>query len=107
MTLQKTLAQLFGKNRIYLRCILRLICIVHAVLEQMKGHAKAREAELFIQSKFFEPEEVFLEIGCEVPANELLAAVIEGTDTVRSSVNIQGGTLRKSVNKSKRPRNMR
>ena len=40
--------------------VLRLMGIIHPVLEQMEGHAEGFEAELFSETELPETEEVFV-----------------------------------------------
>jgi hypothetical protein len=50
---------------------------VHAVLQEVKRYAKVLQAQLLCKSKFPEAEEVFVDVLCEIAANELLASVVE------------------------------
>lgn len=52
----------------------------------MQRHAERLEAEFFGKTELTEPEEVFVKVFSEVAANELLAAIVEGTDSICTSV---------------------
>jgi hypothetical protein len=52
----------------------------------VQGHAETLEAEFVCQTEFAEAEEVFVEVFGEVATDELLAAVVEGTDAVCARV---------------------
>ena len=72
--------------------------MVHTILEEMKRDTERRKAEFFIQAKLLEAEEVFVHFLGKVPADELLAAIVESTGTICASIGIEGGTLCESAN---------
>lgn len=59
----------------------------------MQRNTETFEAEFVSQSKFFEAEEVFINIFRKVTAHKLLAAIVEGTDAILSSAVTQSRTL--------------
>ena len=61
------------------------VSIVHPVLQQVQWYTE-REAKLAVESEFLETEEVFTNVFGEVTANELLAAVIEGTSSICTDI---------------------
>jgi hypothetical protein len=53
----------------------------------MKRYRERSKAELLVEAKFFEAEEIFTDVLCEISAEELLATVVEcassiGTDGI-------------------------
>ena len=66
--------------------VLRLVATVQAILQKVQRHAETLEAEFVCQTEFAEAEEVFIEVFGKVAADELLAAVVEGTDAVCACV---------------------
>lgn len=59
----------------------------------MQRHTKTFEAELGGQSKFFETEEVFINVLGKVTADELIAAILECARAVLSYIVTQSRTL--------------
>lgn len=73
--------------------VLGLVATVQTVLEKMQGHAETFETELVGQTELTESKEVFAEVFGKVAADELLAAVVEGTDAVCACVVAKGRSL--------------
>ena len=66
--------------------VLRLVAAVEAVLEKVQRHTKTLEAKFVRQTEFAKAEEVLVEVFGKVTADELFAAVVEGTDAVCACV---------------------
>jgi len=73
--------------------VLRLVAAVEAILKKVQRHAETFKAELVCQTKFAKAKEVFLDVFGKVTTNELLAAVVEGTDAVCACVVAKGRSL--------------
>ena len=73
--------------------VLCLVAAVEAVLEKVQRHTETLEAEFVCQTEFAKAEEVFVEVFGKVTADELFAAVVEGTDTVCACVVAKGRSL--------------
>ena len=73
--------------------VLRLVAAVEAVLEKVERHAETLEAEFVCETEFAKAEEVFVEVFGEVAADELFAAVVEGTDAVCACVVAESRSL--------------
>lgn len=65
--------------------VLSGVSIVHPILQQVQWYTE-REAKLAVESEFLETKEVFANVFGEVTANELLAAVIEGTSSICANI---------------------
>ena len=81
----------WGRGKDHATCgnwplVLRLVPTVQAVLEEMQRHAETFQTKLVCQTELTEAEEVFVEVFGKVAADELLAAVVEGTDAVCARV---------------------
>jgi hypothetical protein len=61
----------------------------------MQWDAETLQTEFISQTKFFEAEEIFVDIGGKVTASELITAVIERTDTVCTNTVAQSGPLQR------------
>ena len=68
---------------------------MQTVLEKMQGYAETVQAEFVSQTEFFEAKEVFAEVFGKVTTDELLASIVEGTDTVCTCVVTKGWSLLK------------
>lgn len=82
----------------YIPDVLCLVGIVHPTLQEMKWHRERGQAELLVETKFFESEKVLPDIFGEVSTKELLTAVVESTGSIGTdSVGVERRTLRLSV----------
>lgn len=77
--------------------VLRLVRIVHPILQQVQRHTKRRETEFFVQAKLLESEEVLIHVFSKVAANKLLAAVNKGANAINASIRIESRALFKLV----------
>ena len=66
---------------------------MEAVLEEVERYAETLEAEFVCQTELAKAEEVFVEVFGKVAADELFAAVVEGTDAVCACVVAEGRSL--------------
>lgn len=66
--------------------VLRLMAAVEAVLEKVQRYTETLEAKFVCQTELAKAKEVFVEVFGEVAADELFAAVVEGTDAICACV---------------------
>lgn len=59
----------------------------------MERHGQRFEAEFIRQTEFLEAEEVLVNVFCEVAADELFRAIVEGAYAVRTGIVCESGTL--------------
>lgn len=78
------------------RRVLRLVGVVHAVLQQVQRHAERRQAELAVEPELLEAEKVLVQRLGKVAADKGLGAVGKGLGSVGAAVG-QSGTLEMSA----------
>ena len=73
--------------------VLCLVSVVHAVLQQVQWYAERFKAKFIGEAQFPEAEEIFAQVFSEVSSDELFTAIIEGADTISTSMIAQGRSL--------------
>lgn len=74
--------------------VLCLVGAVHAVLKKMEGHRECLETQLGRKTKLAEAKEVFVKILSKVAADELFAAIVEGSNAIGTGMIAQSRSLR-------------
>lgn len=74
--------------------VLCLVGAVHTVLEEMEWHTKRLQSKLCHQSQLAEAKEVLVHIFGKISTHELVAAIVESSSAVRTSMVAQSRPLR-------------